>query len=224
MTNTTEATESESVGTIIYGGAVNLALAIAKGTLAWFSGSASLWAEAVHSVADLSTEGLLLAGEAHGRKRERNKYIWSLIASFDFFAVGGLYSIWEGVNSLNGHESSDTSLTLGCVVLVMSILMELTSVRKAIGTLNKERNGIPWRRFVKETKNTGVLSLAMEDGADILGCSLALIGNLFLLLCGFVLLNGIMAILIGLLLVALSVFLARQNVRFLRLAVAPSAA
>ena len=81
----------------------NLGIAVAKFIGAFFSGSASLFAEAIHSVVDCTNQGLLLVGakaslkpptEMHPLGYGRESFFWSFIVTILLFSMGGLFAIY----------------------------------------------------------------------------------------------------------------------------------
>src|SRR5688572_33022536 len=87
----------------------NMGIAVAK-FIAWFlSGSASMLAEAIHSVADSGNQLLLMLGGRQAKKRAdrehpfgygRERYVYAFVVSIILFSVGGLFAIYEGVEKL----------------------------------------------------------------------------------------------------------------------------
>ena len=105
---------SGGVRAIIAAFLANLGIAVAK-FIAWLvSGSASMLAEAIHSVADSGNQLLLLLGGRRAKKaadREhpfgygRERYVYAFVVSIILFSVGGLFSIYEGIDKLSHpHE------------------------------------------------------------------------------------------------------------------------
>src|SRR5688572_18163472 len=123
----------------------NGGIAIAKFIAAGFSGSTTMLAEGVHSVADTANQGLLLLGlvlsarkpdEKHPFGRASESYFWSFVVALLLFFLGGVFAIYEGT-----HKLSDTSppgapwAPIG--VLAVSLVLECMSFRVAIIEFNK---------------------------------------------------------------------------------------
>jgi cation diffusion facilitator family transporter len=75
------------------------------------TGSAAMLAEAAPSVADTTTEGLLLAALRHSeRPADRRhpfgygkvRFFWSLIAAVSIFVTGAMFAVYEGVRTFFG--------------------------------------------------------------------------------------------------------------------------
>src|SRR6478609_5008535 len=87
----------------------NLGIAITK-FIAWaVSGSASMLAEAIHSVADSGNQLLLMLGGRKAKKQAdrehpfgygRERYVYAFVVSIILFSVGGLFAIYEGVEKI----------------------------------------------------------------------------------------------------------------------------
>lgn len=87
----------------------NVALALVKFAAAAYTGSGSLFAEALHTTTDSLNQILLLVGVRAARKAPdarhplgygRELYFWSFLVALLLFSAGGLFSIYEGVHKL----------------------------------------------------------------------------------------------------------------------------
>ena len=84
--------------------AANLGIAATKFVAFALSGSSSMLAEAVHSVADSGNQALLLLGAKRAKRQAtpehpfgfgRERYIYSFIVAIVLFSVGGLFALYE---------------------------------------------------------------------------------------------------------------------------------
>ena len=163
----------------------NMGIAIAK-FIAWLlSGSASMLAEAIHSVADSGNQLLLLRG---GRKAKRaadrehpfgygrERYVYAFVVSIILFSVGGLFSIYEGVDKLTRpHEL--TNYWVPIIVLVVAIGLESFSLRTAVKESNQVRRpGQSWVSFIRHSKAPELPVVLLEDIAALTGLVFALFG------------------------------------------------
>src|SRR3954452_2613919 len=93
----------ESTGAIAAAFAANIGIAATKFVGFLITGSSSLLAESIHSVADSSNQGLLFLGGkqaaaapdalhqfGHGRVR----YFWAFVVAVVLFTLGGLFSVY----------------------------------------------------------------------------------------------------------------------------------
>lgn len=161
----------------------NMGIAIAK-FIAWFiSGSASMLAEAIHSVADSGNQLLLLLGGRRAKRtadREhpfgygRERYVYAFVVSIILFSVGGLFSIYEGVDKLT-HPHELENVWIPIVVLVVAIVLESFSLRTAIRESNHVRaRGQSWVSFVRHAKAPELPVVLLEDIAALVGLVFAL--------------------------------------------------
>ena len=163
----------------------NMGIALAK-FIAWFvSGSASMLAEAIHSVADSGNQLLLLLGGRRSRRaadREhpfghgRERYVYAFVVAIILFSVGGLFSIYEGIDKLvHPHELDNVWIPLS--VLVIAIGLESFSLRTAVKESNHVREkGQSWVSFVRRAKAPELPVVLLEDVAALTGLVFALFG------------------------------------------------
>lgn len=195
--------------------AANLGIAITK-FVAWaFSGSSSMLAEAVHSVADSGNQLLLLVGgrqsrkdadEAHPFGYGRERYVYAFVVSIVLFSVGGIFSIYEGVQKLQEPHPIDLPW-LPIVVLVVAIGLESFSLRTAIKESNPLRNGQSWVKFVRHAKAPELPVVLLEDVAALAGLVFAFLGVGLTIVTGNPVWDAVGTLAIGLLLVLVAVIL-----------------
>ena len=91
----------------------NLGIAIAKFVGFLLTGSASMLAESIHSVADTGNQALLLLGGRRARREAtplfpfgygRERYFWSFVVALVLFSLGSLFAIYEGIHKLEHPE------------------------------------------------------------------------------------------------------------------------
>lgn len=163
----------------------NMGIAIAK-FIAWFlSGSASMLAEAIHSVADSGNQLLLLLGGRKARKEAdaehpfgygRERYVYAFVVAIILFSVGGLFSIYEGVDKLT-HPHELENVWIPIAVLVIAIVLESFSLRTAVRESNHVRRaGQSWVSFVRHAKAPELPVVLLEDIAALTGLVFALFG------------------------------------------------
>jgi cation diffusion facilitator family transporter len=190
--------------------AANLGIAIAKFVAFLLTGSASLLAESIHSVADTGNELLLLIGSGRSRRARtelhpfgfgRERYFYAFIVAILLFTVGGLFSIYDGAHKIVSPEAiRDAPIGLG--VLVVCAVLESVSLRTAIREANTERAPQQsWRSFVHVTKSAELPVVLMEDCAALLGLTFAFLGVLLSVLTGSGVWDGAGSVAVGVLLV-----------------------
>jgi cation diffusion facilitator family transporter len=148
------------------------------------TGSASLLAEGVHSIADSGNQALLLLGRHRARQEETEehqfgfgaeRYFYAFIVALVLFTVGALFSVYEGVERIR-HPGHLTSPVVAFVVLGIAILLESFSLRTAIKESNSSRGHAGWHSFIRHAKAPELPAVLLEDVAALSGLVLALIG------------------------------------------------
>jgi cation diffusion facilitator family transporter len=166
--------------------AANLGIAIAKFAAFLLTGSASMLAEAVHSVADTGNELLLLIGGGRSRRARtelhpfgfgRERYFYAFVVALLLFTVGALFSIYDGVRKIISPERVHDA-PIAFAVLGVCAVLEGFSLRTAIREANHERHGRGWRSYVHGTKSPELPVVLMEDLAALLGLGFAFLGVL----------------------------------------------
>ena len=164
--------------------AANIGIATTKFVAAAVSGSASMLAEAIHSVADSGNQVLLIIGGKRSRREAtdahpfgygRSRYIYAFMVSIVLFSIGGMFSILEGVSKLGEpHELDNVWLPL--TVLGVSIVLESFSLRTALAESKKLRGNQSLVKFVRHAKAPELPVVVLEDIAALIGLVLAFAG------------------------------------------------
>jgi cation diffusion facilitator family transporter len=212
------AADEHSTTAVIAAFAANLGIAIMKFVGFAFTGSGAMLAEAVHSVADTGNEGLLLIG---GRKSKRDadvdhpfgygreRYFWAFVVSVLLFSVGGLFSIFDGIEKLlNPHELESVYWAIG--ILLGSMVLELFSFRTAIRSTRAVKGRVGWWRFIRTAKTPELPIVLLEDFAALIGLSIALIAIALAEITGNTAWDALGSLAIGMLLVVVAIILAKE--------------
>jgi cation diffusion facilitator family transporter len=188
--------------------AVNLGIAITKFAAFLVTGSASMLAEAVHSVADTGNEMLLLLGSGRSRRARtelhafgfgRERYFYAFVVAVLLFTVGAVFSIYDGVHKILAPEAVHSpGVAFG--VLAACAALESLSLRTAIREANRERGQLGWRSFVHATKSAELPVVLMEDLAALLGLAFAFLGVLLSVVTGDGAWDGAGSVAVGVLL------------------------
>jgi cation diffusion facilitator family transporter len=213
--------DTESLGTVAIAISTDLAMAVAKAVTAALTGSAALFAETLHSLADTGNQLLLLKGLRGSRRAPdashpfgygAELFYWSLLAALGVFAVGGVLSILEGIQRLL-HPSEIQAGLLGLAVLGLGCLLDGTSWLASVRQLRREATarGVRFRQHVRSTTDTAVTAVFYEDAAALLGNAIALTGLGMHQLLGSQAPDAVAGIVIGGLLAAIGLRLAARN-------------
>jgi cation diffusion facilitator family transporter len=193
----------------------NLGIAIAKLVGFIFTGAASMLAEAVHSVADASNQGLLLLGGMRARRSPtplhafgygRERYFCAFVVALVLFTLGSLFALFEGIEKLrHPHEIKSAWWAIG--ILVVAIVFETFSLRTAIQESRTEKRRASWWAFIRHSKSPELPVVLLEDLGALLGLVLALFGVSLAELTGDPRFDAVGSIAIGILLGVIAIML-----------------
>ena len=195
--------------------AANVGIAIVKFVAAAISGSAAMLAEGVHSLADSVNQLLLLLGGRRSRRAAdqehpfghgRERYVYAFVVSIILFSIGGVFSLYEGIEKLRDPHPL-TNWWLPLAVLVIAIGLEGFSLRTALREARPQKGSQSWVQFVRRAKAPELPVVMLEDTAALVGLVFALFGVGLTVLTGNGVFDAIGTILIALLLVAVAVVL-----------------
>lgn len=193
----------------------NLGIAVTKFIAWFFSGSSSMLAEGVHSLADSGNQLLLLIGGRRSRRSAdedhpfgygRERYVFAFVVAIILFSVGGVFSLLEGISKIQEPHPIDV-WWLPLLVLVVAIGLESFSLRTAIKESNPLRGSQSWVQFIRHAKAPELPVVLLEDVAALLGLLLALTGVSASIITGDGLWDGIGTVLIGVLLIVVAIVL-----------------
>lgn len=197
----------------------NIGIAITKFFAAAVSGSASMFAEGIHSVADSGNQVLLIIGGKRAKRQAtathpfgygRSRYIYAFMVSIVLFSIGGLFSILEGWEKLNHpHELEQAWLPL--TVLGVAIGLESFSLYTALKAAKEERGTASLYQFIRHAKSPELPVVLLEDMAALLGLVLAFGGVGLTVLTGDPIWDAIGTLAIGVLLVLVAVILGAET-------------
>jgi cation diffusion facilitator family transporter len=201
--------------------AANLGIATAKGIAAALTGSAALFAETLHSVADAGNEVLLYVAvrrserppdDLHPFGHGPERYDWALLAAIGMFLVGGAVSLWEGINALLEPRRLEY-FWVGVGVLVVALVLDGLSRLVAVRQLRAEaqRRGISMLTLLRESADPALTTVYLEDSVDVIGAVLALSALVLRQTTGAEWPDAVATILIGCLLAFVAIRLTRRN-------------
>ncbi len=201
---------------ILYAFLANLGIAISKSVAAFFTGSGSMTAEAIHSFADCGNQILLFIGLKQAEKPADEKhplgygkitYFWSFIVAIMLFSLGGLFSIYEGWHKLHATEEIKYAW-IALLVLGFGIVLESFSLLGALKEIKHVRGDKPFWTWFRNTRSSELVVILGEDSAAILGLILAFIFVSIATVTGNPVYDAIGSICIGVILLFISVFVA----------------
>lgn len=199
----------------------NLGIAIAKFVAAFFSGSAAMLAEGVHSLADTGNQALLLLGlklakrpadRKHQFGRGSELYFWPFIVAVMLFTIGAVASFYEGGHRLlNRGEHHHHAVGWAYAVLIVSIVLEAASFRVAYREFKTVARGRRMMQVVRETRDPLVVTVLLEDTAALIGLLIALVGVGLTHVTGNTLWDGVATLSIGFVLAGVACILSYET-------------
>ena len=197
---------------------VNLLITILKGVAAFMTKSGSMLAESIHSFSDCFNQILLLVGVKQSKKPAddnhplgygRSVYFWSFMVAMLLFSLGGMFSIYEGIHKIY-HPETLENIFWGVSVLIFSIILESYAAYSNVIEINKRRKNKSFFKYLKETKDSDLVVVFGENSAAVVGLIIALIAIVISYYTGDPRYDGLGSLAIGIILVAVAIFLAKE--------------
>ena len=193
----------------------NAGIAVAKFVGFLITGSSSMLAESVHSLADTSNQGLLLFGQRQARREAdslhpfgygRSRYFYSFVVALVLFTLGSVFALYEGYHKIRHPEELNSPL-VAVAILVVAILLESYSFRTAMVESRPLKGEGSWWRFIRTSRNPELPVVLLEDTGALIGLALALTGVGLTVLTGDAVWDGVGTVGIGILLGIIAVIL-----------------
>lgn len=198
----------------------NFIIAVFKFAVAAVSRSTAMLAEAIHSLADTGNQVLLLVGLKRSEKPAdslhpfgygKEQFFWSFMVAMMLFFVGAVVSIYEGVHKVLEPEPIRSAWMI-YVILGVSFVLESYAFMVAFREFQRTRQpGTSFLEAVHKSKDSNVLVVLFEDSAALTGLVVAFSGVLAAELTGWMVLDGVASILIGVLLATVAFALAWET-------------
>jgi cation diffusion facilitator family transporter len=194
----------------------NLGIAISKFAAFVITGSASMLAESIHSVADTGNQGLLFLGGKRAQKEPTaehpfgfgtERYFWAFIVALVLFTLGSMFALYEGVQKLIHPEALESPIW-AYTVLAIAFALEGWSLRTARHEARPSRGRRSWWSFIRATKNPELPVVLLEDTGALTGLVFALVGITLAEVTGNARWDALGSIGIGLLLGVIAIVLA----------------
>jgi cation diffusion facilitator family transporter len=193
----------------------NAGIALAKFIGFLITGSSSILAEAVHSVADTANQGLLLLGRHTARRQAtqqhpfgygRDRYFYSFVVALLLFSLGSVFALYEGAHKIHSHDPISSPL-VAIGILVVAIVLEGFSFRTAVRESRPLKRSDSWWQFIKQSKSPELPVVLLEDSGALVGLLLAFAGIGLSVLTGDPLWDGLGTLGIGVLLGIIAIIL-----------------
>lgn len=195
--------------------AANAGIAVAKFVGFAITGSSSMLAESVHSIADTSNQGLLLYGQrAASREADRlhpfgygrSRFFYSFVVALVLFTLGSVFALYEGYHKIHAPEHLQSPI-VAIVILAVAIVLEGYSFRTAFVESTPLKGGASWWQFIRNSRNPELPVVLLEDTGALLGLAFALFGVGMTIVTGDPVWDGIGTMAIGVLLGIIAIVL-----------------
>lgn len=193
----------------------NAGIAVAKFTGFLITGSSSMLAESLHSVADTSNQALLLFGQRQARREAtslhqfgygRSRFFYSFVVALVLFTLGAIFAIYEGIHKI-GHPEPLRAPLVAIGILMVAIGLESYSFRTAMVESKPLKGNGTWWEFIRRSRNPELPVVLLEDTGALLGLLFALGGVGLTMLTGNPVWDGVGTLFIGVLLGVIAVIL-----------------
>lgn len=191
--------------------------------LGFFStGSGALFSEAVHSVADVFNQILLMVGIKKSQRPSdddfhygysNERFFWALISACSIFFLGAGITIYHGVMGFLHRENVHVS-SMALWILVISFVIELGTFFVALRELRSKNKNRKWKTIFAYGDPT-TIAVLLEDAIAVLGVSVAFGSMLLTKHTGNPIWDAVGSIIIGVLLGAMAIILININRGFL---------
>jgi cation diffusion facilitator family transporter len=194
----------------------NLGIAVAKFIGFVVTGSASLLAESIHSIADTGNQGLLLLGGKRSRKDAdelhqfgyaRERYFWAFVVALVLFSMGALFAIYEGISKIR-HPHAIDSIVVALGILGVSIVLEAYSFHTAWKEAAHARGKAKLSTYIRHARAPELPVVLLEDTGALIGLSFAFVAVVIASITDNPVWDGIGTLAIGILLAIIAVILA----------------
>jgi cation diffusion facilitator family transporter len=207
-----------SVKAIFYALGANGGIAFAKFCAALYTGSGAMLAEAIHSLADCTNQVFLLVGlkeakrpadDAHPMGYGRVVYFWAMMVAILLFFLGGVFSVYEGIEHWK-HPEPLKSAVVAMVILGVSVALEAFSLYGAMQEIRKIAHGKPFFQWFRETRQSELMVVAGEDIAALCGLAIAFVAVVLTAVTGNPMWDALGSIAVGVLLMMVAFVVTRE--------------
>ena len=195
--------------------AANAGIAVAKFIGFLITGSSSMLAESVHSVADTANQGLLLLGGKQAKRAAtpehpfgygRDRFFYGFVVALLLFTLGSVFALYEGIEKI-GHPEELTNPIVAVIILFVAIALEGYSFRTAIHESRELKGALSWWQFIRQATTPELPVVLLEDFGALIGLAFALLGVGLTLLTGNAVFDALGTVAIGLLLGVIAIIL-----------------
>jgi len=222
------ALRSSSGRVVAYAAAMNGIVCMGKFICFVNTGSSSMFAESLHSLADTANQLLLFWGvneslkkpdPEHPYGRRNMRHIMSLISGVGIFCLGSGVSVYHGIHMLISGDVAvhDVATSTSFAILGGSFILESTSLYIALNETRKNalKHNLPLLKYIKTAGDPSTNVVLLEDAASCCGLGIAASAIWLSYFTDSGIFDAIGSIAIGGLLGALATFIVATNINFL---------
>jgi cation diffusion facilitator family transporter len=210
--------------TVVIALVANAVIAVVKLAGGLLSGSTALLAEAAHSIADTTNQAFLLVSVRLGGRHPtedqpfgygHERFLWTFMAAIGMFLAGAVFAIGYGIiQLLKGGEGSDSfGYLVSWITLAISAAAEGTSwvraMRQTRGEAQAAGKGI--LRYARQSRDPNTKMVLFEDSVALAGIAIAAAGIALGQITGEPFWDPSASIAIGVMLVFVAVWMARDT-------------
>jgi len=194
---------------ILWAFTANLSVGAVKGAAAWYTGSGTMFAETLHSIADSGNQILLWFGLMRAEKpastqhplgHGKEVYFWSFIIAVLLFLSGGVLSVFEGIARLR-TPAPIVAPWAAIITLVFALVAEGASLRASLTQVAVIRDAKSFYRWFRDTRRSDLLVVISEDVAAVIGLVIAFVAIAATVLTGNTVFDAIGSVTVGVLLI-----------------------
>lgn len=200
----------------------NIFIMIIKWIGFFMTGSGALFSEAIHSVADVFNQILLMVGIHRSKKPSdgsfhygygNERFFWALISACSIFFLGAGITLYHGVMGLMHKEQVHIS-SIAFVILAVSFIIESGTFLIAYRELRSHKKKGKWSNIFKYGDPT-TIAVLLEDFTAVLGVSVAFFSILLTKYTGNPYWDAVGSIIIAIMLGVMAIVLININRGFL---------
>ncbi|MDB5190391.1 MAG: hypothetical protein JWN49_717 [Parcubacteria group bacterium] len=200
----------------------NTFLAVIKTVIAVVTGSVSMFAESIHSIADTLNQSLLLIGiqrskrpadAGHGYGYGIERFFWSLISACGVLFIGSGITIYHSIDSLlhAGAEAHPFNM-LSIIVLSIALVIEGITLWIALRELQGDKK---FSTDIFSDADPVLLAIIYEDSVAVCGVLFALVAQWLTYITGNILYDALGGIAVGIILGFLAILLIIKNHQYI---------
>jgi cation diffusion facilitator family transporter len=139
----------------------------------------------------------------------RALYFWSFMVALLLFSGGGVFSIYEGLHKIQ-HPEPVGDILAGVIVLGLAFALEGYATLGNLREMKARRGATPLFRYLRETKDSDLVVVFGEIAAAVLGLVLAMGALVLARSTGDGRWDGAGSLAVGVVLVGVAIFLAKE--------------